>query len=579
MSTTGHNDKDRSKMAEESNGTDGGAPAGSHPITDRRSQSTASSSSSLEGRTTVRRSVSMTSDAQSIPYEPSISFAVFLTWVLPVLVIAGLTRFAVDKEAEFVGLGMGRRGRGGSTPITVDLSKEDKPTTTLSSSVPTSPPATIPSTSTPKRRGAEPSSLPTYLSNKPTGYADVVQAISRRRLDWSTTDSSTVGGNPSSSSARPPTSSPTKPSPSMSDSSLSSSSSKPTPKEPPRGASSDPVRTEMMEKIGRLRQEYEADTSDLLKLLELADLLRLHDVQYHDGGSLQEETIQRYKKAIDLATEQKQKLIEAGEETNRNSHGTTDINEEITLDYTERSIDGILCAVYTALGKTYFMANMFERAVASYSQALEIEPLYLDAVSSRGSARIILGQYEGAAIDFTTTMENDSAGRFFDVFTGLARVLQARESAVPQGWTPMIDTLHAMIPTLEIQYENLATAAMDGNPSAKAGTKILANTLNRLYHVLFLYHDVKTNDTDAAWNALTKAYNFKMSTLPSWNTGFENQKITSTKQIFHQGFWPEGVGSSSAVPIFIIGFVRSGSTLLERILDAHPQIVGTGENR
>jgi tetratricopeptide (TPR) repeat protein len=377
---------------------------------------------------------------------------------------------------------------------------------------------------------------------------------------------------PSPSQARPPASSPTKPS--------STSESKPELKDTPRGASSDPVRTEMMGKIERLREEYDDDTGDLYKLLELADLLRLHDVQYHDGGSLQEETIQRYKKAIELALERKQRLIEQGEETNRNSHGTVNVNDEILLNYKERSIDGILCAVHTALGKTYYMANMFERAVESYTQALEIEPLYLDAVSSRGSARIILGQFAEAAEDFTTTMENDSAGRFLDVFTGLARVLQARESSVPQGWNPMIENIHAMVPTLEIQYDNLASAAANGgNTSAERGASILANSLNRLYHVLFLYHDVKTNDIDAAWNALTKSYRYKMSALPSWSKGFESQKIAATKQIFHSSFWPEGVGSSSAVPIFIIGFVRSGSTLLERILDAHPQIVGTGENR
>jgi hypothetical protein len=101
---------------------------------------------------------------------------------------------------------------------------------------------------------------------------------------------------------------------------------------------------------------------------------------------------------------------------------------------------------------------------------------------------------------------------------------------------------------------------------------------NSLHHVLFTYHDVKTKDTDSAWEHLTQSYRHKMSTLPAWQSGFEKQKITQTMQIFHRGFWPDGVGSESAVPIFIVGFVRSGSTLLERVLDAHPEIVGTGED-
>ena len=110
------------------------------------------------------------------------------------------------------------------------------------------------------------------------------------------------------------------------------------------------------------------------------------------------------------------------------------------------------------------------------------------------------------------------------------------------------------------------------------GKEVFLTSLNRLYHVIFLYHDVKTKDTDLAFEALTKSYEYKMSAIPPWNSELERQKLTTTKEIFNKSFFPEGVGSQTRTPIFIIGFVRSGSTLLERVLDSHPQIVGTGEN-
>jgi tetratricopeptide (TPR) repeat protein len=39
----------------------------------------------------------------------------------------------------------------------------------------------------------------------------------------------------------------------------------------------------------------------------------------------------------------------------------------------------------------------------------------------------------------------------------------------------------------------------------------------------------------------------------------------------------KGQGSASAAPIFIVGFPRSGSTLVEQILASHPQVQGLGE--
>jgi hypothetical protein len=45
-----------------------------------------------------------------------------------------------------------------------------------------------------------------------------------------------------------------------------------------------------------------------------------------------------------------------------------------------------------------------------------------------------LGRYEDAAQDFLTVIERDHKRRFQYVFTGLARVLQDKEDAVPGGW-------------------------------------------------------------------------------------------------------------------------------------------------
>lgn len=121
------------------------------------------------------------------------------------------------------------------------------------------------------------------------------------------------------------------------------------------------------------------DPKNVIKAIKLADALRLYDVTYHDGGTKQPEALKTYETAIEMTVAKRQQMLENGEETNLSLSGTM-VPEEVMLDYSQKSVDGLLCALYTAKGKVYFMANMFERAVESYSKCLEIEPLYLDAL-------------------------------------------------------------------------------------------------------------------------------------------------------------------------------------------------------
>jgi hypothetical protein len=186
-------------------------------------------------------------DDDFLPYEPSVSTSVFVTWILPVLLIAIFTRFAVDKD---VMASMTTLRHLPPRPVNIDLNSDPAPTSL--SSLPSSS-INLATTTKKKKKNKAPTPVPTLIADKPSSYIETVQAISRRRLDWEATDKGAV--NPPSAtttikdSGKPPTES------SNSSSSSGSSNAKPAMKEPARGASSDPVRVQVKEKIDRLRVE------------------------------------------------------------------------------------------------------------------------------------------------------------------------------------------------------------------------------------------------------------------------------------------------------------------------------------
>ena len=328
------------------------------------------------------------------------------------------------------------------------------------------------------------------------------------------------------------------------------------------------------EYIGELRTEHMADPGNVHKTLNLAESLRQRDLSIHDGGSAQAEAIQLFEDAVDLILEQRRELIRSGRPTKSDGQS---LNQELFLDTNSKSTDGLLVATYCSLAKMYFMANMFERAVKAYDAALDLSSGdYLDALVYRASTLIILGRYEEAAKNYVRALELDTNRLFVDVYTGLSKVLVAKEEAVDGGWKTLVDLIETELPQKEARLAGLSSL---GNQQQAANTKsVLVDAIKRMHLAMFSYHDTKTKDAEKAWEHLSSAYRHKMSILPPWNGQQEANRVAMVKQIFQPGFWPEHVGSDSKTPIFVIGFVRSGSTLLERILDAHSQIVGTGED-
>lgn len=330
-------------------------------------------------------------------------------------------------------------------------------------------------------------------------------------------------------------------------------------------------RAQITAKINEMRAEYKRKP-DVVKAIELTDIMEFYGATFQEGmGLFQQEAVQLSKEVVKKLLLKKKKLIDKGEPTDL-SLGQRNVAAEVNVQYPDRSVDGLLCKVYTSIGKMYFLANMFESSVKTYNLCLDnIEPNYLPARNLRGNALVALGRYKEAGVDFAGVINLDKDGYFTEAFEGLASVLVIDEDAVPGGWGELVENLENTIPQFEYQIEAIANS----NPSMK---KILDVILGRFHHVMFTYHDTKSKNYAAAWNHLARSNKHKMAPLPPWPSGQAMAVAENTMKVFSPGFWAPGFGSRTNVPIFIVGFAGSGSTLLEGVLEAHPNIVGMGEN-
>jgi hypothetical protein len=172
--------------------------------------------------------------------------------------------------------------------------------------------------------------------------------------------------------------------------------------------------------------------------------------------------------------------------------------------------------------------------------------------------------------DFLNALYRDKDFFFTECFIGVIRILEADESSVDGGWQWALNLVDENYPTYKARFD-MATKQQEKDA--------LAKQLQKMRLAKFTYYDKKTNDTEMAWQLLEESQQLKLK-----YTGTDPQKEFRHQAGSQQVFTPQrmqmidGKGSQSKTPIFVVGFPRSGTTLLERVLDAHPEIAGLGEN-
>ena len=233
-------------------------------------------------------------------------------------------------------------------------------------------------------------------------------------------------------------------------------------------------------------------------------------------------------------------------------------------------------------GNAFFDLGRPGEALADYDRALELKPGFSEALSNRGRALAALGRPDQALASYDKAIAANAglaeahegrglalleSGRLEEASAAIERAIERAPSTARlyynlgqtrRFWSgdPHIAALERLareIPSLD-EDERIALNFAIGNALADIGDAERSfrflrdgNTLRRRQLVY---------DEAAALGLLART-----------RTAFAAERMQAGA----------GRGAPSAVPIFVLGMPRSGTTLIEQILASHPDAFGAGE--
>jgi tetratricopeptide (TPR) repeat protein len=202
-------------------------------------------------------------------------------------------------------------------------------------------------------------------------------------------------------------------------------------------------------------------------------------------------------------------------------------------------------------------------------------------LSLRGSARLQVGDYDGALGDLATSLGGDpDQPRAWLSYGHVLRTVGRRAECI-DAYRKSLE----LQPTLGEAYwslANLKVVRFDGADLAAMEQALAQPDLgddDRAHIHLSLAKALEDERRfEAAFNHYAKGNALRRSMSPyDWRANRDyvrRNRETFTDAFFHSR---AGVGDSSPDPIFVVGLPRSGSTLVEQILSSHALVEGVSE--
>ncbi|MDP7008768.1 MAG: tetratricopeptide repeat protein [Phycisphaerales bacterium] len=233
----------------------------------------------------------------------------------------------------------------------------------------------------------------------------------------------------------------------------------------------------------------------------------------------------------------------------------------------------LLAQVCNHLGKYDEAIELIKNAIAKNGKRADYHGLLADMLTVRGEFRAAIGAYD-KALKFQPNHPGVLAGKA-NTWLRLSepeKAIALLSGAMKSGKEDLtVATVYAKALIASGKPEEAASALLVHVPAEREPIE----TRRMLYFVLGKAME-KAGEYQSAFEAYTQGNKL---TRDSFDFEEWNAKLNDIKLAFPVGQVDATVASShtDGSRVFIVGMLRSGSTLTEQIIDAHPDGVGLGE--
>ena len=238
------------------------------------------------------------------------------------------------------------------------------------------------------------------------------------------------------------------------------------------------------------------------------------------------------------------------------------------------------------LGNALAGKGRFDEAITAYRRVIDLDPAIPEAHNNLGNALADLGRTGEAVVAYRASLalKEDSA----DTHVNLANALQV-EGALAEALAAArraleLDPAHAGAWFVRSELAPFAreSGELDAlRPLAEGAEAALRSDKDRANLGFALgkaFMDI--GETDLAFAQLAVANRIKRAGF-DYEVEDDVRGFEALAAVVDRGFIDRmaaaGVGDPSGAPIFVLGMPRSGTTLAEQILAAHPEVQARGE--